>query len=95
MCPFGRRQAVFPSAATGGSRGAERRQSQELPAGPWPSRLEFVRQDELPEFGSSGVALGGDVHVGGVGAQQPGAPQAEGDALSAAVHLQTETTSEG
>lgn len=34
------------------------------------------------------MSLSGDVHVRGVRSQQPGALQAEGDALSAAMHLQ-------
>lgn len=56
-------------------------------------RFEFVRQDEFPEFGASGVALGGDVHVGGVSAQQPRCQEREGDASSAAMDLrETEQT---
>lgn len=34
------------------------------------------------------MSLSGDVHVRGVRTQQPGTLQAEGDALSAAMHLQ-------
>lgn len=90
MGPFGWRQAVVRRWAPGGHRQADWRQRQ-LPARPRPRRLQLVRQDELPELGAPGVALRGDVHIGGVGAQQPGALQAEGDALSAAVHLQGHT----
>lgn len=50
-------------------------------------RFEFVGQDEFSEFGASGVTLGGDVHVRGVGAQQPGRQQGEGDAAPAAMNL--------
>lgn len=53
-------------------------------------RFEFIRQDELSEFGSSGVTLGGDVHVGRVGPQEPGREQGEGDAAPAAVNLRGE-----
>lgn len=50
--------------------------------------FELIGQDEFPEFGASGVTLGGDVHVGGVSTQQPRRQQREGDASSAAVDLQ-------
>lgn len=83
-----------PGAPSGGRYGTEGRQGEGLSAHPRPGRFEFVRQDEFPEFGPSGVALGGDVHVRGVRPQQPGTLQAEGDALSAAVHLRDNTQGE-
>lgn len=95
MCAFGGRQAVFasqgPGAGGGGRHGTERRQSQRVPANSRPRRFQFIGQDQLPQFGSSRVPLGGDVHVGGVSPQQPGTLQAEGDTLSAAVNLQDDT----
>ena len=54
--------------------------------------VEVVGQDELAQAGAPGVALRGDVHVGGVGAQQPRRQQREGDAAPAAVHLQHNKT---
>ena len=78
-----------PGASGRGHYGTERCQSQGIPASPWPRRFEFIRQDEFPQFGSSRVTLGGDVHVGGISSQQPGTLQTEGDTLSAAVNLQT------
>lgn len=93
MRSFGWRQAVVSSQGPGaggrGCYGTERRQSQRVSASSRPSRFEFVRQDEFSQFGPSRVTLGGDVHVRGVSSQQPGTLQTEGDALSAAVHLQT------
>lgn len=93
MCAFGGRQAVLssqgPGAGGGRSHRTERRQSQRVSASSRSRRFEFIRQDEFPQFGSSRVALGGDVHVRGISSQQPGTLQAEGDALSAAVNLQT------
>lgn len=80
-----------PGATGGGCHGTESCQSQGVPASSGPGRFEFVRQDEFPQFGPSRVTLGGDVHVGGVRSQQPGTLQAEGDTLSAAVHLQDNT----
>lgn len=50
-------------------------------------RFEVVGQDQLPQLRSSGEALRGDVHVRGVGAQQPRRQQGEGYAPSAAVDL--------
>lgn len=55
------------------------------------TRFEFVGQDEFSEFGASRVTLGGDVHVGGVGAQQPGRQQREGDTASATMDLRERT----
>lgn len=78
-----------PGAVGGGHDGTEWGQSQRFSASSGARGFELVGQDEFPQFGSSGVPLGGDVHVGGVGPQEPGAAQAEGDALSAAVNLQT------
>lgn len=93
MCSFGGRQAVVssqgPRASSGGRYGTERRQSQGVPASSGPCRFEFIGQDEFPQFGSSRVTLGGDVHIRGVSSQQPGTLQTEGDTLSAAVNLQT------
>lgn len=80
-----------PRARGGGRQGAERRQSQRVSASSRPRGFEFIRQDEFPQFGSSRVSLGGDVHVRGVRSQQPGTLQAEGDTLSAAVNLQDNT----
>lgn len=77
-----------PGADGGGRRGTERRQGEGVPADPRPGGLQFVGQDELPQLGSPGVALCGNVHVGRVSAEQPGALQAEGDALPATMHLQ-------
>lgn len=54
-------------------------------------RFEFVGQDEFSELGASRVTLGGDVHVGGVGAQQPGGQQREGYTASAAMDLREKT----
>lgn len=92
MRPLCGRQAVIssqgPGTHGGGRCGTERRQGEGVPADPRPSGLQFVGQDKLPQFGSPGVALRGNVHVGRVGTKQPGAPQAEGDALPAAMHLQ-------
>ncbi len=77
-----------PGASGRGHHRTERCQGQRVPAGSSPRRFEFIRQDEFPEFGSSRVALGGNVHVRGVRSQQPGTLQAERDTLSAAVNLQ-------
>lgn len=98
--PFGGREAVVPRSSQGpgaggrGRDGAEGREAERLPADPRPGGFKFVRQDELAQLGAPGVALGGDVHVGGVGPQEPGTLQAEGDALSAAVHLHDHTQRE-
>lgn len=95
MCSFGWRQAVVssygPGPRGGGGYGTERCQcqSQRVSASSSPCGFQFIRQDEFSQFGSSRVTLGGDVHVRGVSSQQPGTLQTEGDALSAAVHLQT------
>lgn len=97
--PFGGREGVvprshkWPGAGGRGRDGAEGREAEWLSADPGPGGLELIREDELAQLGAPGVALGGDVHVGGVGPKEPGTLQAEGDALSAAVHLHDHTQS--
>ena len=85
-------QPVHVQGGAGGRHGTEGSQSQGLPASPGAGRLQFVGQDELAEFGAARVALRGDVHVVGVGPQQPGALQREGDALTTAVNLRRQQT---
>lgn len=85
---------VPPVAATVGRRGggAVREGQRAVGVG---RGFELVGQDEFAEFVSSGVALGGNVHVGRVRPQQPRRQQREGDAPSAAVHLNTTRTRDG